>query len=159
MEGQPTGLGAKCPHVLVSQLLPPWDLLHRGLRACHGHKHRPFSELGLGGDQLSSNNTEQESIHVQVTRPGHDAYKSLSLPRTHGDLYEMIVVPQSHPPRALLLGSSLRHAARPSPTPAGPSLGYPGEGPGRLTLLQQHRRGPESRSLGLACSSLRCRET
>lgn len=37
-----------------------------------------LTKLGLGGDQLSSNNTEQGSIHVQVTRPGHDAYKSLS---------------------------------------------------------------------------------
>lgn len=118
-----------------------------------------LTELGLGGDQWSSNNTEQGSIHVQVTRPGHDAYKSLSLPRTHGDLYEMIVAPQSHPPRALLLGCSLRHAARPSRTPEGPSLGNPGEGPGRLTLLQQDRRGPESRSLGLACSPLRYRKT
>lgn len=71
----------------------------------------------------------------------------------------MIVAPQSHPPRALLLGCSLRHAARPSPIPEGPSMGYPGEGPGHLTLLQQDRRGPESRSLGLACSSLRCRKT
>lgn len=78
-------------------------------------------ELGLGDDQSSSDKTEQGSIDVQVTRPGHNAYKSLSLPRTHGDLYETTVAPHSHPPVALLLRGALRHAACPSLASEGPS--------------------------------------
>lgn len=38
---------------------------------------------------LSSNEIEQGSILVQVTAPGHEAYISLSLPRTHGGLCDM----------------------------------------------------------------------
>ena len=44
---------------------------------------------------LGSKEMEQGSILVQVTGPGHDAYKSPSLPRTHGGLCDMTTATHS----------------------------------------------------------------
>lgn len=76
---------------------------------------------------LSSNEIEQGSILVQVTAPGHEAYISLSLPRTHGSLCDMTLplTPPSNGPFVVWGGRRcvLRHAE-------GPAQGTPQRDPG-----------------------------